>query len=189
MGMMLLGLWIAAASAPAGDVGGILFQDAGRDVAVRYDFTSGRVDFSADLPAGWTFSVRIDGDQNGKWGNGAGAGALATSPDRTFGQDSRGRVFCAQYILEALPADPSQVYISSDCDGYPSLGWVEMTQLDHRARARITYRIPSPEVFGTRSAAHLQLCVWDTKSWSCQHSPAEPFVLPRPGAAASGGAG
>ncbi|HYJ82490.1 MAG TPA: hypothetical protein VEW26_06570 [Allosphingosinicella sp.] len=182
MGMMLLGLLAAAASPPVGDAGGIMFQDAGRDVSVRYEITGGRVDFSADLPAGWTFSVLVDGDQNGKWGNGAGISAadVPTSEDRTFAQDSRGGVFCAQYILASLPEDPSKILASSECDAYPSRGWVEMTQLDRRARARITYRIPSPEVFGSRPAAYLQVCVWDSKRWSCQHSPAKPFILLRP---------
>ncbi|HEU0100649.1 MAG TPA: hypothetical protein VFQ67_17960 [Allosphingosinicella sp.] len=179
---MLIGLSIAAAAAPAGGSGAALFEDATRGVSVRYEVAGGRVDFSAELPAGWTFSVLIDGDQDGKWGNGAGIGAAETptSEDRTFGQDARGGVFCAQYILASRPEDPSQVLASSDCDAYPSRGWVEMGQLDRRGRARITYRIPSAEIFGSLASAHLQLCVWDSKRWSCRHGPARPFVLRRP---------
>lgn len=183
----MLALWLAAAPGPpAGPAA--LFNDPQRGVEVRYSLTAASVAFSAYLPAGWSFSVAIDGDRNGAWGNGAGpAAAVApTSPDRKFGQEALGGVFCAQYILASRPDHPDEVLISSDCDAYPSLGRVELSQIDSGGRATITYRIPTAEVFGRYPSAHLQVCVWDTKKWGCQHSPKAPFVLPGPvpGAAA-----
>jgi hypothetical protein len=162
--------------------GGTLFEDRERGIEVRYALTPANVEFSADLPAGWTFAVQIDGDRNGIWGNGPGRGTPTsfTSGDLVFGQDSRNGVFCAQYVLTAAPENPAEIYATSECNGYPSHGRVEMTQLDRRLRATITYRIPSAEVFGTQAEARLRVCVWDGRQWACQHSLASPFVLRNP---------
>jgi len=167
------------------DAAPAIYEDGQREIAVRFAFVSGAVEFSADLPAGWTFSVQIDGDQNGIWGNGpevAGRMSGDTSGDRAFGQDSRNGVFCAQYILTTRPGRPEDIYASTECNGYPSHGRVEMTQLDARLRATITYRIPSAEIFGTRGDAHLRVCVFDGQRSTCQHSLARPFVLQSPDA-------
>ena len=176
------GLWLAAAAAQPAPPTGIVFKDKSRDVEVRYAVRPDSVDFSAYMPAGWAISVGIDGDQNGQWGNGAGrkAGETDTSPDRKYGQDVRGGAFCAQYILASIEGDPSEVYMSSDCDGYPSKGRVEISQIDSRGRATVTLHIPSGEVFGPWPDAHLQVCLWDSHTSVCQHSPAAPFVLPNP---------
>lgn len=170
------------ASAQIAQSGGTLFEDRQREVEVRYAFTPGNVEFSANLPAGWTFSVQIDGDQNGAWGNGPEGTRLSgdTSGDWAFAQDSRNGVLCAQYILTTVPGRPEDIYASTECNGYPSQGRVEMTQLDARLRATITYRIPSAEVFGTHGDAHLRVCVFDGRRWTCQHSLASPFVLQNP---------
>lgn len=183
----LLALLSAHASAQPARSGGTLFEDRQREIEVRYAFTPGYVEFSAYLIAGWTFSVEIDGDQNGIWGHGPEAlrPTSETSGDRTFGQDSKNGVFCAQYILTTTPENPAQVYASSLCSGYPSRGRVEMTQIDTRQRATITYRIPSAEVFGTHRDARLRVCVFDGRQSTCQHSLANPFVLRNPNAAAA----
>ena len=175
------------APAQAAQSAGSLFADRQREAEIRYAFTPGHVEFSANLPAGWTFSVSIDGDRNGRWGNGpqGGGGTGDTSEDRKFGQDSRNGVFCAQYILTTVPGDPEQDYASSECNGYPSQGRVEMTQLDQRLRATITYRIPSAEIFGTHGDARLRVCVFDGRQWICQHSLANLFVLRNPNAASA----
>lgn len=180
----LLAALSAHASAQPTQSGGTLFEDRRREIEVRYAFTPGYVEFSAYLIAGWTFTVEIDGDQNGRWGNGAEAGrpTSETSGDRTFGQDSRNGVFCAQYILTTTPKNPQEVYASSLCSGYPSRGRVEMTQFDNRQRATITYRIPSAEVFGPHRDARLRVCVFDGRRRTCQHSLANPFVLRNPSA-------
>jgi hypothetical protein len=172
-----------ASSFQAAPSGGKLFEDRQREIEVRYALTPGNVEFSAHLPAGWTFTVEIDGDQNGTWGNGPDTGALTShaSGDRAFGQDSRNGVFCAQYILTTTPGNPAEVYATSECNGYPSHGRVEMTQLDDRLRATITYKIPSAEVFEMHGDARLRVCVWDGRQRTCQHSLANPFVLRNPG--------
>ena len=183
---------LAALSAPATSqtppAGDVIFEDRQSEVTVRYAFAPGTVLFSADLPAGWTFSVSIDGDRNGRWGNGPESGQLTSdrSGDRTFGQDSRNGVLCAQYILTTAPGDPERIYASSECNAYPSQGRVEMTQLDARERATITYRIPSAEVFGPHGEARLRVCVWNGRQNVCQHSLARPFVLRDPGGVTSG---
>ncbi len=109
----------ASTSQVAPPSGGTLFEDPQREVEIRYALTPGAVMFSADLPAGWTFGIDIDGDQNGIWGNGPDAGPLTrfTSGDRSFAQDSRNGVFCAQYILTTQPGDPAQIRATSECNG------------------------------------------------------------------------
>jgi hypothetical protein len=181
----LLALWLAGA--PAAPSAGILLDDAARGVTISYRRAGERIELSGDMPAGWTFSVGVDGDRDGRWGYGAEREDLhrkTSSPDWSYGQDSRGGVFCAQYILTSNPADPAQVYASTDCDGYPSQGHVEMTQLDKRGWARITYSLPAAELFGGRADVHLQICLWDSKRLACAHSPARPLVLADPGALA-----
>ncbi|MDB5693114.1 MAG: hypothetical protein JWO81_2177 [Alphaproteobacteria bacterium] len=160
----------------------VIVADASREVAIRYDFTPTGVEFSGHLPAGWSFSVEIDGDQDGRWGMGPETGAphVQITPDRSFGQDSRNGVFCSQYIFSSYPQDPSDVYASSECGGLPSKGVVEMTGFDAGMRATIRLKIPYEEVFGNRPDAHLTVCIWDTHRRNCQYSPAKPFVLRRP---------
>jgi hypothetical protein len=104
----LLAVLSAQALAQPAQSGGTVFEDRQREIEVRYAFTPGYVEFSAYLIAGWTFTVEIDGDQNGRWGNGPEAlrPTSETSGDRTFGQDSKNGVFCAQYILTTTPEDP-----------------------------------------------------------------------------------
>jgi hypothetical protein len=182
----LLAALSAQASAQAPQSGGTLFEDRQREIEVRHAFTPGNVEFSANLPAGWTFSISIDGDQNGRWGNGPeGIATGETSGDRSFGQDSGHGAFCAQYILTTDPGNPEQVYASSDCNGYPSHGRVEMTQPDARRRTTITLRIPSAEVFGTHRDARLRACVYDGRRWTCQRWLATLFVLRNPDAASA----
>jgi len=182
MAAAFLATFATQASAQPAQSGGALFEDRQRGIEVRYAFTPGTVEFSANLPAGWSFSVEIDGDQNGAWGNGQEGTRLSgeTSGDRAFGQDSRNGVLCAQYVLTSVPGRPDDIYASTECNGYPSHGRVEMTQLDARLRATITYRIPLAEVFGAGPDAHLRVCVWDGQRRTCQHSLASPFVLQNP---------
>ena len=161
---------------------GVIYKDLEHDIRVRYDFTPAGVEFSAHLPASWTFSVAVDGDQDGRWGDGPEAGRTGThpTPDRKFAQDSRNGVFCSQYVLTSVPQDPSEIYATSECGGYPSRGSVEMSGFDAAMRATIRLKIPAEELFGDRREAHLQLCIWDTRRWNCHYSPAAPFFLPRP---------
>lgn len=193
--MTLLAILLAVAQPPpivslGWDAGGPpsdrdIYVDAGSGVRVRYAFTPAGVEFSAHLPAGWTFGVNVDGDQNGVWGSGPereGVHFADPTPDRAFGQDSRNGVFCSQYVLTAFATNPQNTYSTSECGRLPSSGTVELTGFDAQMRATITLKIPQAELFGDRADAHLQVCVYDTHNWSCQHSPAAPFVLPRPAA-------
>ena len=175
------------ATAQAIDAAPALFEDSQREIAVRFAFVPGAVEFSAYLPAGWTFSIEIDGDQNGAWGNGPESAhpTSATSGDRRFTQGSETGSFCAQYILTTRPARPDEVYASTECGGYRSAGRVEISQMDDRRRATITYRIPSAEVFDTHRDARLRACVYNGRQWACQHSLANLSVLRNPDAASA----
>lgn len=167
---------------PAAASEGTLLSDPAREVEVRYAFRGDMVVLFSELPAEWSFGVAVDGDQDGTWGSGTGLppAARRTSADWSYGQDSRGHVFCAQYVLTAAADDPASVYASTDCDAFPSRGSVRLGQLTARTRATISYEIPADELFGGRPTAHLRVCVWDTQRDSCKYSPADPFVLVRP---------
>jgi hypothetical protein len=166
----------------AADPGQAIYKDAGRNIEIRYVAGGSEAAFSAWLPAGWTFGINIDGDQDGRWGEGPERPDIAihATGDRAFGQDARNGIFCPQYILSAEPQDPTEVYSKTECGGLPSKGHVEIGSLDAQTRATITYRIPLSELFGDRAEAHLQVCLWDGKSWGCQFTPTKPLVLHRP---------
>ncbi|MDB5699660.1 MAG: hypothetical protein JWN69_2464 [Alphaproteobacteria bacterium] len=176
----------SSATAHAAAVGArTIFHDAERNIEVTYDFAAKEVQFSARLPAGWSFLVNIDGDQNGSWGDGAGKpSSVHPTPDRAFGRDQNG-TFCAQYILSSSPESPSGIGYSSNCDAYPSMGSVEVRQEDKQHRATFTLKVPFAEVFESRRTAHLQVCVWDTQYYTCQFTAEKPFTLRRPAVAAN----
>ena len=160
----------------------ILLHDPIRDVDIRYDMVGSDVVFSAELPVGGSFTVAIDGDRNGVWGNGAGIGVAddpGTRADHKYTQDQDGS-FCAQIILASSLDDPSQILASTDCDGFPSKGHLEWGQRNARKRATMTLKIPASEIFGQNHDAHLQICLWDTKTEVCQFSPTHPYVLKAP---------
>ena len=171
---MILALLAMVSSQP-------VYSDPERGVTIDFDQPGpGEVTFSARLPAGWSFVVRVDGDQNGKWGVGAGnPTSMKPTSDVTFGQDGRSGVFCSQSIYTARPEDPDQPYASSDCGEFPSKGDVELGGPDVEGKATITIRLPAEELFGSRSTAWVQACVWDTKRMACQHKLATPLVLTR----------
>ncbi len=170
--MMLIALWTVASQAIYSDPRGVTVEFA--------QLSADEISFSAKLPAGWSFVVRIDGDQNGKWGTGTGnPTSMQLTPDLAFGQDSRGGLFCSQSIFTASPIDPDQPFATSDCGVLPSKGRVELSGLDSEAKGTITIKLPIAEVFGIRSTARVQTCVWDTKRMSCQHRLSAPLVLTR----------
>jgi hypothetical protein len=177
----LLGLLLAVDAPPVQQDPQILFHDPIRDVDIRYDMVGADVVFSAELPVGWSFGVAIDGDRNNSWGNGAGMEVAnrGVTADHKYGRDQDGS-FCAQSILSSFPNDPGQVLVSTDCDGYPSKGRLEWGQRNARKRAVMTLRIPASEIFGKYPDAHLQICLWDTKTEDCRFSPAAPYVLKAP---------
>lgn len=149
-----------------------VYSDTKRNVAVRFaEVPMDMVLFSSELPAGWSFEISIDGNQDGKWGMGPGNPdvSVTTSPDRKYGQDSRNGVFCSQYVFSSFENDPTSIYMSSECGGLKSNGRVIMTGLDANMRSRIMFAIPADEIFGASQSAHVQVCVWDTVRWNCQH--------------------
>ncbi|MDB5676853.1 MAG: hypothetical protein JWM65_3835 [Sphingomonas bacterium] len=181
----LLSLLLAMGATSAAQQGPqILLHDPVREVDIRYDMAGPDVVFSAELPVGWSFTVAIDGDRNGVWGNGAGMGAAehGTTADRKYGRDQDGS-FCAQTILASFPNDPNQILVSTDCDGLPSKGHLEWGQRNARQRATMTLKVPASEIFGKNADAHLQICLWDTKAETCSYSPTKPYVLKAPTAA------
>jgi hypothetical protein len=169
----------SASTQPPGDR--TIYRDAERKIEVKYDFSGDEVLFSAHLPAGWSFTVDIDGDQNGIWGYGPSPDipSAESSTDHAFGQDKNG-TFCAQYILSSFPQNPSEVRVNTDCDGFPSRGTIEIGQMDAQRRATMTLKVPMSDVFGNGPDAHLQVCVWDTIQSDCRYTPAKPFILPNP---------
>jgi hypothetical protein len=186
LALAALPAWIVAPGAASAN-DRTIFSDPARSVSVLYDFTPLGVEFSARLRVGWSFSVSVDGNQDGKWGHGPFSSTpdLTPTPDRRFGQDSRNGVFCSQYVLASLPGDPDQIALSTECNGALSRGSVLMSGFDARMWATITLRIPSDELFGSYPNAHLQICVWDTRQETCEFSPTRPFVLSHPAGSAT----
>lgn len=179
----LFALALAAAlnaqAAPADS--NVVLADAERDVSIRYDFTPSAVRFSSRLPAGWSFSVAVDGDQDGRWGDGPDVGRTYSHPthDFAFGRESGGG-FCSQYVLTAAPQNPDRIFASSMCGDFASHGAIENGSADADGRALVTFIIPYQELFGARPEAHLQFCLWDSRRMNCRYGPAAPYILQRP---------
>ncbi|AQR73721.1 hypothetical protein [Sphingomonas sp. LM7] len=150
-------------------------------IEIRYRFGKDSIQFSSELPAGWSFSVAVDGDQNGVWGYGPRQSSdELQSPDFKIGQDTRGSVFCGQYIFTAMQSDPNKIYSSSDCDAFVMGGFVKLGQLKADGNAELTYEVPMQTMFGQRDSARLQICVWDTKRENCYFPMPNLFVIKRP---------
>jgi hypothetical protein len=165
-----------------------LYVDASRDIAVGYSFEGDMVVFSGDLPANSTFYVRLDGDQDGQWGDGPKLPQDVRSHatrDWQISYDFRDASFCTQYILASRKGDPSQVLASAVCGSFVSNGQADVQTSRYAGRILIRYRVPTRELFGILPDAHLQVCVWDGQRTDCQHSPADPFILRRPGIGAT----
>ena len=183
LGTAAIWLALSLAAAPVHAPSHTLFKDDQQGYEVKYAFTPSAVEFSSNLPAGWSFMVKVDGNQDGAWGDGPKGLKFTrrTTVDRAFGQDSRNGIFCSQYIYSSFEDDPSRVFASSECGVMPSKGYVAMSGLDKSTRATITLHIPAAEVFGKFKEARLQICVWDTKQVVCHYTPRDPFVLRSPG--------
>lgn len=173
--MMLLIVGLAAG------LGQVIYQDRAQDAVVHLIQTpDGETQLSSHLPAGWSFKVQVDGNQDGVWGVGSGPPrSMAPTPDRTFGQDARGGIYCSQYLYTSQPGNPNETFASSECGELPSKGHVELSGLDSKTRASITIKLPSDEFFGPQPTAKIRVCVWDTKRWTCQHSLADPLIISR----------
>jgi hypothetical protein len=160
-----------------------VYVDEASDVRVSYvELPTGKVYFSSQLPAGWTFRIEVDGDQNGVWGLGAGKKrdlSVVTSPDYSFGRTSPDGLFCPQYIFTHWEQYPTAAYGYSKCGALKSNGRVIMSAPDSKMRATIQYEVPSDEFFGNRPTARIEVCVWDTKKLVCEHAMPELLELKR----------
>ncbi|MCY7281670.1 MAG: hypothetical protein LH610_12405 [Sphingomonas bacterium] len=172
-------MWTAVALAMGAQQ--VIYEDRAQDVTVNFTQTSpADVQFSAHLPAGWSYRVQLDGDQDGRWGVGSGSPtSMKPTADRRFGQDARGGIYCPQYIFTASAEDPTLTYSSSECGRLLSKGHVELSSVDDRTRATVTIKLPADELFGTFKTARIQVCLWDTKQTTCQYTVTDPLVLSR----------
>ena len=148
-------------------------------VSVRYRFNGPLLQFYSELPAGWSFKVVVDSDQNGVWGSGFDlpTQTLRQSPDFLIGQHSKNGIFCGAYVLTASSSDPAQIFAATDCDGFQTGGTVTISQMTQKQSAEITYNVPTSVIFGKNDTIRLQICVWDTKRSQCYFSPAQPYVI------------
>lgn len=158
-----------------------VYEDRAQAVVVNFtQVSASEVQFTSQMPAGWSFNVQLDGNQDGRWGDGNGEPKSdAPTADRSFGLHADGKTYCFQHILTALPEDPSRIFASSRCNRYRSEGSVEFGSLDDQSRKTITIKLPAEELFGTFPTARIRICVWDTKQMTCQYTLADPFVLAR----------
>ena len=149
-----------------------VYSDTQQGISIRFAETPlGTVNFSSRLPAGWSYEIGVDGDQDGKWGMGPGNPDVSvnTSQDRKYGQASKNGAFCSQYVFSSFHNDPTSIYMSSECGELKSNGRVIMTGFDRSERSHIVLDIPADEFFGDSQSARIQACVWDTARWTCQH--------------------
>lgn len=173
---------LTASVAPGAIASRVVFEDHSADVAVSFGLSAENwAVFESTLPAGWTFKISVDGNKDGAWGYGRGLPdpARRSSSDRSFGQHSRNGIFCSQYIFTTDESDPSQIQTSSQCGDLRSKGRVILSGFDADGRATIKFEIPADEIFGADQAARIQLCVWDTARWLCQHQLPDLLTLDR----------
>jgi hypothetical protein len=128
-----------------------IFEDQGRQVSVHFSgAASAMVEFSSEIPAGWSFTVNVDGDQDGRWGSGHGIppASVMSSPDYAFGQHGRTGKLCPQYVFTSFESDPSQAQVMSKCGELPSKGQVAIEEAKASGRVAISYILPVSEVSG-----------------------------------------
>jgi len=155
--------------------------DLGDIGSIRYDLAPGSVVFGAQLPAGWTFSIAVDGDQNGIWGHGPYTGAEQATPtnDIEYSADSAngGDALCAQYVYAANARDPERPYYTSYCNVFASKAEVRVSQPNSDGRVTTGYLIPASELFGANATAHVVFVVWDTQMSHQFFTISTPFVV------------
>lgn len=149
---------------------------------ISYRFDGSDIQFSGKLPAGWSFNVSVDGDQNGIWGLAPGESVrdAIRSPDFTIAQDALNGIFCGQYVFAPSSSNPDEIYESSDCEAFKTSGYVRIGQMQSDRTAQITYNIPAGIMFAGKDTMAVQVCIWDTKTTKCHFSPAKPYMIKRP---------
>jgi hypothetical protein len=155
--------------------------DLGAIGSIRYDLAPGAVVFGAQLPAGWTVSVAVDGDQDGIWGHGPYTGADQSTPTSDIEYSTLGALqgvaLCAQYVYAANAKDAEKPYYTSYCNVFASKAEVHVSQPDSDGNVTTGYLIPASELFGSNPTAHVVFIVWDTNMFHQFFTISKPFVL------------
>jgi hypothetical protein len=163
----------------AGQTAETVVNDPARGLTIAYTQEPGFVIFTAVLPASGTVGVLVDGDQDGKWGNGPEDRTVTSRPinDVAFERDKDDHALCGQYVWSADPSDPAATYSSSGCGVFRSKATVEVSAPDASGRIIMRYRIPVAELFGREDTAHVAFRFWDGARSHFYFSPVAPLVV------------
>jgi hypothetical protein len=155
--------------------------DLGDIGSIRYDLAVGSVVFGAQLPTGWTFSIAVDGDQNGIWGHGPYTGAEQSTPtsdiEYSANNANGSSALCAQYVYAANARDPEKPYYTSYCNVFASKAEVRVSQPNSDGQVTTGYLIPASELFGANATAHVVFVVGDTQMFHQFFTISKPFVV------------
>lgn len=156
----------------------LIVDDPRNDISVNYVESVSLGVFTARLQEGWSFSVHVDGNQDGEWGYGADnpRSNLRPTDDYSFGQTREGTP-CSQYIYSAKPNNPDYVASSSTCGAFSSSATVDITTSDRLGFFFVTYKIPKVELFKNRSNAHVLIAVWDGNALHHYYTLKNPLLL------------
>ena len=183
-GLTLFGLLLTlAAPAPAAtivplhpELGHVLVLTDGAQVYVRTEAQS--VIFTAVLPSDWAYSILVDGDRNGVWGEGPvpdrDRRLSPSSPDFAYAS-SRGTL-CSQYIYESYADDPDIVYGSSVCGLRTSAATFRAAAVSDGVSLQ-TFAIPKSELHNGPGEVHFVIEIWNGSGSSVFGSPLAPYVL------------
>ncbi|HET9393654.1 MAG TPA: hypothetical protein VFO29_09090 [Candidatus Rubrimentiphilum sp.] len=175
---LLLSLAAPASAAlivpPNSELGHVLVLTDGVQVYVHTDAQSAI--FSALLPSAWSYSILVDGDENGAWGDGPlGSRKLSHSQADFAYATARGKL-CTQYIYAAYPDNPDMVYDSSVCGARKSRATFGLVAAADGVSLQ-TFTIPKSELRDGPGEVHFAIEVWDGSATSVFGSPSAPYVL------------
>jgi len=148
---------------------------------VYYNFTKDNVVFTAHIPASGSIEINLDGDQNGKWGDGPDQLSMREhkTNDLIFGETSS-KELCSGYIMSSAAEHPELTQRVTHCGQFKSSGSIEIVPDQRLGWINIKLAIPIVEIFGDHYEAHLQVCLWEGTLRTCRYSPAAPFIIARP---------
>jgi len=167
----------APAARPRTDLGHLVLLTPKAQVYVRTDELS--VIFTAALPTAWSYSILVDGDQNGIWGVARHVvippgTPSPPSPDFAYGATVDGR-FCSQFIYSAYPDESDMLYESSACGGRKSAATFDTAVTQGGALKAFT--IPKRELRASTGTVHFVISIWDGSGQLVFGSPSVPFVI------------
>jgi hypothetical protein len=178
--LLILALATPASAAtvvlPHPELGHLLVLTDEAQVYVRTDAQSAI--FTAALPLNGAYSILVDGDQNGAWGEGAvpdrNRSASPASPDFAYASDHG--TICSQYIYVSYQTEPDLLYGSSFCDLRKSAATLR-TVITSNGVSLQTYTIPKSELRNGPGEVHFAIDIWNGSGDSVFGSPSTPFVL------------